>query len=497
MLLCSNTLRALSRSRLPPSKSLLPFLYQTATIQQWKPATQPHARRSISSRLIQEDDIPFEDLDGDLPPAIDGATSGRKTTITGTERAAFEKLYKTFKGQGRPKADNGELEELDQVADEYYEEDEEAATNSLDKVFDAVLQGSPRSPQAQKDNAKTLPQAKNSASAAELVKDASMAGPETAQGKKKLAAKAEREKIKTLRTEERERVDALLKTAPTDKKLWQVLEKEVFDQLRDLNLDGTNATKKSPSKGNKSKSKSKATTTLATDRRVLFPNYPHYLHVALLTLRAHFPSSQMPLTILPTLKSLGRSSYALGATTTLYKHLLRTAWIQQSSYSLIDTLLTDMDSNMVEFDSGILELLDAIIKEHDMARGGGLGREMQMVYGMEQWVEGITKIKEWREVVTGRLGIKRPEDSLSRVVRRPVERPERVRRDAVAMPMDVPLVERRNGADKTAQNATAIPFVRERNFDTTYIDARSAPSTEYSQGEQVDYDMETRQKILL
>lgn len=430
-----------------------------------------------------KEDIPFEDAHGNLSPSIDGALSERKTTVTGTERAAFEKLYRTFKGQGRPRADNGGLPELDQIADEYYEEDEEAAA-TIEKVFDAVLQGSSRSPQAQKDGP-------------ESVKDASMPGPTIAQNKNKSTVHAEIEKVRKLRTEERERVDALLKNASTDEKLWQILEKEVFDRLRNLDLDATTPTKTPTAKGNSPKNKPKPITTPAADKRVLFPNYQHYLHVGLLTLRTHFPSSQLALTILPTLKSLGRSSYALGATTTLYKHLLRTAWIQQSSYSFIDMLLSDMDNNMVEFDGGILAVLDAVIKEHDLALGGTLGREMQMVYGMEQWVEGITKIKEWRDMVAGRLGIKRDEVPLARVVRRPVERPEGVRRDAAARPVDTPFVGRR-GVDKVAQPTTqndtreSIPFARMRR-----VNVRDAPPAEDSRDEQSDNDEETRPKILL
>lgn len=136
-------------------------------------------------------------------------------------------------------------------------------------------------------------------------------------------------------------------------------------------------------------------------------------------LRTEFPSSPLPLSILPTIKSLGRSSYALGATTTLYRHLLRTAWIQHSSYTYIDTLLVDMNNGAIEFDADILTLLDSIIKEHEMARSGRLGREMQLVYGMEQFLEGIKKVRQWRSVVAERLGVSSDERRVAgKVIRR-------------------------------------------------------------------------------
>jgi hypothetical protein len=425
MSLCSHTIRAISRSQASKSKTLLPFLYQTATIQQWKPATRPIARRNITSRSKPGDDIPFEDTDGKLPPTLEEAQSARKTTITDTERAAFEKLYKTFntQGQGRPKGKSGEHEELDQVADEYYEDDEDSSSSSLDKIFDDVLQGSPRMQNAQRNN-RNLEYRTSNVEGFSAGKEAQAPVSDTLHNKKKLAAKVEKEKIRKLRMEERERVDKLLKSAQTDRQLWQILEREVFDQLRKLDLDETNSSKKERSKANTPKIKSKSAANSIVDTRVLFPNYPHHLLTAVSTLRTHFPASPLALTILPTIKSLGRSSYALGATPKLYKYLLRTAWIQQSSYAMMDTLLTDMETNIVEFDAEILEVLDAVIKEHDTAKNGQLGREMQMVYGMEMWMEGIKKVKVWRDLVASRLGV---QDDV--VPERFVRRPERLMRE--------------------------------------------------------------------
>ena len=414
MSLCSCTVRALSRSRISTSRTLLPFLYQTATIQQWRPATRSIARRNLSSRPNPVDDIPFEDVDGNLPPNIDEAQSARKTTITDTERAAFEKLYKTFntKGQGRSKGKDGEHEELDQIADEYYEDDEEGSSNSLDKVFDAVLKGSPRSQDARRDGRRIPPN--KTGESARPGKDGIATETSTPKSKLKLAKAAEKERIKKLRLEERERVDRLLKSAQTDQQLWKTLDSEVFDQLRKLDLDAPKSAKKD---------KSKAQNPGTLDTRILFPNYPHHLLTAVQTLRTHFPTSPLPLTILSTIRSLGRSSYALGATTQLYRLLLRTAWLQQSSYTLIDTLLTDMETNIVEFDHSILEVIEAVIREHDMARSGRLGREMQMVYGMEMWIEGTRKMRSWKKVVAEKLGVSvRPVERVDRPVVRQVRR---------------------------------------------------------------------------
>ena len=419
MSVCSNTLRAYSRSRLPPSKTLLPFLYQTPTIQQWQPATRPIARRTITSRSRRNNgdsipfnhgnaDIPFED--GNLPPPINQEPP-RQTTITGSERAAFQKLYKKFNNDGQQKKDKNNIEEVDQVADEYYEEDEETSKPSLDQVFDEVLKGEPRTrmsrtrAQRQKTTGNEAGQDERIAKLEELDK---------VQGSSKMGTKADTAKFREMRLGERERIDKLIRNAPTDRALWQVLESMVFEKVRSLDLDNTNPDTSSkdqalkpstaPKKASKSNHKLKPDPP-TVNARILFQNYPHHLITALYTLRTEFPSSTLPFAILPTIKSLGRSAHALGATPILYKHLIRTAWIQQASYTSVDTLLTEMDDTAIEFDADVLALLDGIIKEHNAAKNGLLGREMQMVYGMEMWLEGIKKIKDWKNVLAQRLGI--------------------------------------------------------------------------------------------
>ncbi|KAJ4375132.1 hypothetical protein N0V83_002216 [Neocucurbitaria cava] len=406
MSICSSSIRALSRSRVSPSRTLLPFLYQTATLQQWRPA----ARRNVTSRSNDRDDIPFEDET--LPPAIDNPDPARKTTITGSERAAFEKLYRTFNTRGQPKNDKDHVVELDQIADEYYEDDENNQSQSLDKVFDEVLKGEPRLRASRHDHGRPKQEKKEPDQDAQTFAEGTLsARTKKAQNKRK-EAKAEAARIKELKFAERERVDKLLQNAQTDRKLWQILNREVLDQVRKLDLDGTKSGKAAQSSktGGAPSRKSKPDLPATTDRRILFQNYSHHLITAIQTLRTAFPSSPLPHSILPTIKSLGRSSYALGTTTTLYKHLIRTAWLQQSSYTYIDSLLVDMNNGAIEFDSDILALLDAIIKQHDMARSGRLGREMQMVYGMEQFLEGIRKVRQWRGEVAERLGVVPPDE---------------------------------------------------------------------------------------
>ena len=445
---CSNTLRALSQSRIPTNKTLLPFLYQTATIQQWKPTARPIARRSISRYSRKDDtpteDIPFENKE-DLPPALDELEPARKTTITGSERAAFEKLYKKFNTRGSRQNEKDHEVEIDAIADEYWEPDEDEDPNKdLDKIFDDALKGGAkprewnRSGQEQLRNSK--PKQNLQTLAEHVLKGTRPAEMKQTlsrtKRKKELGARAQ--KLNEERMQERNRVEALLKSAKTDRELWDILHREVFSQVRALDLDSTSP----PAPG------SRTNPPATVNPKILFTNYPHYLLVALTTLRTHFPSSPLPMSILPTIKSLGRSSYALGATTALYTQLLRTAWLQQSSYPLLNSLLTDMHNGAIEFSLDTLHLLDQVIKEFDMARSGRLGREMQMVYGMQQFGEGIREVRRWRQIVASRMGV---EDGRREKGTVPVPRRRRVVDDIADAEEHVPLVEGINSVSEESQ----------------------------------------------
>jgi hypothetical protein len=433
MSICSRSIRALSRSRLPSTKTLTPFLYQTATIQQWKPATHPITRRNASSNSRYEHDVPFEnEIESQ---ALDDAEPARSTTITGSERAAFEKLYKKFRPTKPPR--KSPEHEIDQVADEYYEDEEENDDDamSIDTLFDAVLSGKP---QDASRHTRNIGKGKKHDDLASLAAQLLRSETDAAKNKEKDTKVAKAAKIKKVQTVERARVKSLLNAARTDRELWTVLEKEVFGVMKELDLDGKqkqdDTVKPGQKKGGKQQqqagqfastdqipSEASRDPTSPTDKpyrpakakrslsprdpKVLFPNYPAHLVVAATILRTNFPASPLTLAIIPTLKSLGRSSYALGATTSLYKTMIRTAWLQQHSYDQICSLLQDMDNGGIEPDMGILTLLDEILDEYRNGRRGRLGRGVQVVWAMQTFDESVKQLRAWRDVIAKRLGV--------------------------------------------------------------------------------------------
>ncbi|KAF2711520.1 hypothetical protein K504DRAFT_465273 [Pleomassaria siparia CBS 279.74] len=450
---CSTALRILSRIRTPvaasSSKTLTPFLYLTPTIQQWTPRTHPITHRNISFRSgppRREDDVPFEGIEKEssLPPDVDNLEPVRQTTITGSERAAFEKLYKTMNAQKPPRNDLPHAHELDQIADEWYEEDEDKQDDaSLDSLFDKVLAGVPAPGQIKRrkkyDNLETL---------ASSVLDSHL---REERKRAREAASVEAEKTKAIRAEERARVTALMEQAQTDREVWEILEREVLGVIRQLDLDGTKkmaeeqvvpaspSTKKrkqgktataeivtpktlaelKPNLKSKSISNTESetepkpeptpptsltTTTSTPHSRNLFANFPFHLYSCAHILRSTYPSSPLPFSILPTIKSLGRSPFALGASTSLYNLLIRTSWYQYSSYAYVDELLHDMQNAGIEFDMNTLHLLDGILSEFKNARKGEMGFHVKTVWGTEWFCDAARRLGKWRDVVRLRMG---------------------------------------------------------------------------------------------
>ncbi|KAF2196922.1 hypothetical protein GQ43DRAFT_444698 [Delitschia confertaspora ATCC 74209] len=404
MSLSNSTFRALShQSKVSPSpKTFLPFLYQTPTIQRWNNRQLSRQRRHASTRRFDNNDIPFEGIPSNL-----GAPGPRKTTLTATEREAFEKLRRDATRQSTTS---------DSLHNALDLEPDDDPNVTLDSLFDAVLAGRPPGSagsagkvQKKTDNLTTLAQ--------------SILEPELERAKKQSKKEAEEkaQKIRVIREAERMRVDNLLEHAQTDVELWKILENEVFALIGQLNLD--NAITKTPNSEEFGSSvEDTATITTATetdasssqsevgetnktpDPSILFPNFPHHILHAARLLRVVYPASALPLSVLPTLKSLGRAAYMLGASTPLYNMLLRTIWIQYGSYDAMNELLTDMDNGGIEFDLKTLKIVEDVLAESEAARKNAYGAFMRKVWATERFGEGAKTLEEWKDVILQRLG---------------------------------------------------------------------------------------------
>jgi hypothetical protein len=133
--------------------------------------------------------------------------------------------------------------------------------------------------------------------------------------------------------------------------------------------------------------------------------YPAALLLAFRLLRTKFPTSPLALALLPQIRSLGPTSYVLGASPEFYNALIELRWDVYSDLKGIDGLLMEMERSGVEFDVGTWNTLVKIGGErftdlHD-ANGGARGvgfweRPCNVI-----WFQKVAV--EWKMVVAGRL----------------------------------------------------------------------------------------------
>jgi hypothetical protein len=132
--------------------------------------------------------------------------------------------------------------------------------------------------------------------------------------------------------------------------------------------------------------------------------YPAALLLAFRRLRTKFPTSPLALALLPQIRSLGPTSYVLGASTEFYNALIELRWDVYSDLQSIDGLLMEMERNGVEFDVGTWNILvkiggERITDLHD-ADGGVRGT----FWGRPSNVRWFQKVAvEWKMAVAARL----------------------------------------------------------------------------------------------
>ncbi|KAJ9197921.1 hypothetical protein DTO166G4_2495 [Paecilomyces variotii] len=189
---------------------------------------------------------------------------------------------------------------------------------------------------------------------------------------------------------ESEKIEAALRTAidqgKGDLELWEVCEERVFGMLRHLDIyDGTeknasdaqhnqpdDITILGPPEPSQSLSSDKAETKQHAGPLEIPPFvpvypvvsalYPSMLFTALSLLKTHFPDSPLIGQFLPTVKSYGRTSVVLGASTRLYNELMEYYWRVYDDLPTVVSLLKEMDSTGVEPNLWTYSLVKKIIR---------------------------------------------------------------------------------------------------------------------------------------
>jgi hypothetical protein len=463
--------------------SLMPFLYQTRTIQQpaasgrrWLQSEQPASR-------TPSDHIPFERTE-DLEEV--GPISDDESSITNTEKAVFGRLFTEIPIDGETPKSAHDIKSEAETTCEPKPARLPVSTENLSRIvptaFPAPLQKmaatAAQKIQIQQEEARRKQRDDIVITARRMAK--------VGQDMKRQEDPLEK-KIMT----EQQRVLGGIANAKTDVGLWQVLEGEVFSKIEALDLDDTRSNSKAKLQKTKARvqvqifkarSKLKAARKAAkkaedeaemaieapeeagvavkedvevrsrkavvqntrtrkaspedevaraeaklvghegkmneikmieakyeqqgrktAELSLIGPSYSLFLTTATVALRTNFPTSTLPFTILPKLKSLGRGSYALGASTALYNELIKAVWQTYTDFRFIDELLQEMDNGGLEFDQNTLDILEEIRLEGNRIKNGRYGINRRAVWSTDIIQNGWRRVILWIPTVRERV----------------------------------------------------------------------------------------------
>lgn len=392
--------------------TLLPFLYQTRTIaRRYATGTEsvdevldsedaPAERSQQHNRYRQEAQrdaprehisfIPFEGS-GNEHADFEGST------ITPRERKAFEKLFKLrqakdgekeagARGKETPVQSQLERKGNRQILDDILDATDEEENDDL---YPPPLQRMARDAREQR-----IGRSKPSQSDA-------------------IEAAANRDKIA---------FNKRLSKAKTDIEVWDLLQKHVLKRVIALNLDAPPSKKSKKATERREDASFTAAPTLPTkgnhkdqplpisDLDILTQTLPHHLSSTLRTLTTHFPSSTLPLNLLPTLRRLGPTAFALGTSTFLFNGHMRLLFTQHLDLDGVLDTLAEMDAQVFEYDQHTEILMERVVRHARRALEGEWGEGVRRLWEREAMRRKVQMVFGYRRKVRQR----REEEALRR-----------------------------------------------------------------------------------
>jgi len=389
---CTNAGQALSRGLklyTPRTSYTLPFLYQTPTLRRYysalqdlakenAPKTAPNLRIRRPPREPEptppireekpeyEEYVPFETPGAEESAVIQTTIQGE--SLTGTERNAFAKLEALGSGPKRPARARKSSQEKDSF-------------ENLDDVLNQAITAIEASEAAEHKRERKAPYKKPKRSEYDnLNLVSSAAEPE----KTDRAAEDESDSAEQLDLQDRLTLKSLHR-ATTDTALWSILETRLFSQIALLHLD----------------SPAPSSATISPERRrFLLQIFPLRLVSAASLLRNNFPNSNLILAILPRVKQLGESAYALATSPDLYNQLLAFQFRKFADVDACNDLLQEMDDNVVEPSLSTLRVLDYILQfRQNSIENLSLGTNVRSLFTTEKYRREFAILERWRNKV--------------------------------------------------------------------------------------------------
>ncbi|KAK5119236.1 hypothetical protein LTR85_007850 [Meristemomyces frigidus] len=344
-------------------------------------------RRDDSARV--SDHVPFENLGHH--PEVEVDLEG--STITPNERKAFEKLF-SMKKENRDAVQRQDENDGEVITKKRKPERE----LGLDAILDAAM-------------ANIKPRERPPAQFPDALRPMAEEARERQRTARTTRVDRQEAEKETAITQDLARITSLLDKAATDAALWTVLEKHVFDRVVATNIDPATTPKQRAAlqawQQTRSELESLVTPAVGPARReehelpTLTANLPAHLLHFMQVAQSSFPASLLSLNLLPTLKSLGPSAFALGATPALYNAHMRALYAKHGPYSLhsIAETLREMDREVYDFDEETLAIILLAIKDARRFRRGHGGPALQFVWKATGVSSGVKGLLGWRHVV--------------------------------------------------------------------------------------------------
>lgn len=191
------------------------------------------------------------------------------------------------------------------------------------------------------------------------------------------------------------RVNTAFEKAQTDVELWQVMHQEVLSRILALDLDGSSTEQGSPPKRKPKGAKIPKWQGGVTDETVITKNAPGHLVRFSVMLRDAFPASQLNVSLVPYLKSLGPATFAFLGTTALYNLHMRALMRQTCDISSVLSTLQEMDKQVYDLDHKSASMVAKFLKTSRAARRGELGPGREGLWDSERFVKCVNGAFYW------------------------------------------------------------------------------------------------------
>lgn len=382
-----------------------------------------------------EEDIFEEENEDDAWTRKSDPSQDRQTTITPSERAAFETIFENIRNKTKNAQRYDAFDDetpLDPAASQ-------RAKARLEGILgNAMTADIPRTRDEKQIIVNRYPPSLRALAAKAVGLDFDESHYEEAT--KEEEEVLDSDQLEELRKPIRESVEVKMRAAKTDFDLWAVMEAEVFPLISRLGLEGTEQKETPPKKRVKKAKVPKPAKTLKTEPGKLAlpsekeqipqfepivhegqvvsplafygPLYPSYLLLGLRILDRSFAKpSPLTLSILPKIKSLGLISHVLGASTQLYNELLIIYWYRYDDFRGAINLLSEIEQSGLNFNKETLEIVEDIRNMQIRILRGDRGETLKALWSLPEfapgkfgyWQRKITKMLNERSETEGRL----------------------------------------------------------------------------------------------